>query len=277
MAVDHYENFPVASFLLPKRLRQDVVNIYHFARSADDIADEGSQTNAQRLEALAAYRAHLWACQPGHPPETHAHDESLEAIFSPLARTIARHQLPLTPFEDLLSAFEQDIVQTRYRDQASLDDYCKHSANPVGRLMLHLYGAHTEHNLAYSDSICTALQRVNFLQDVAIDWQKQRVYLPQDLLERYAVSEAMIAQGDCGPAWKALMQDQVSSCRALLHFGQPLGRILSGRLGLELRMIIQGGLRILEKIELVQFDVFRQRPILHKKDWGLILWRTLRT
>lgn len=277
MSANHYENFPVASFLLPRHLRQAVLNIYRFARSADDIADEGEASDAERLQALQAYRDALHACIIPPAEQTVAFSPPLDAIFTPLGQTIVDHRLPLQPFEDLLSAFEQDIVQKRYVDQAALNHYCERSANPVGRLMLHLYGAVTPDTLAQSDAICTALQRLNFLQDVAIDWQKRRIYLPQQELNRFAVTEESIATGQTGTAWKALMQEQVTSCRALLHFGQPLGRRLPGRIGLELRLIVQGGLRILEKLEHVKFDVFRHRPTLGAYDWALMLTRALRT
>jgi squalene synthase HpnC len=277
MSADHYENFPVASFLLPRHLRQAVLNIYRFARSADDIADEGNASDAERLHALQSYRDALKGCSTPRAQRPIALTPALDAIFTPLGQTIAEHTLPFEPFEDLLSAFEQDIVQKRYVDQAALDHYCARSANPVGRLMLHLYGAVTQETLAWSDAICTALQRLNFLQDVAIDWQKDRIYLPQQALRRFGVTEAAIANGEVNAAWKALMQEQVHACRGLLHFGQPLGRQLPGRIGLELRLIVQGGLRILEKIEHVEFDVFDRRPTLGALDWALMLARALRT
>ena len=277
MSANHYENFPVASWLLPKHLRRAVLNIYRFARSADDIADEGQASDTERLQALQAYRTALKACvqsASGRPAALHP---ELDPIFVPLGQTIADHHLPLEPFNDLLSAFEQDIVQKRYADQATLDHYCARSANPVGRLMLHLYGAINQESLAQSDAICTALQRLNFLQDVAIDWQKNRIYLPQQELQRFGVTEQTIANAEVNMAWKALLQEQVSACRALLHFGLPLGRRLPGRIGLELRLIVQGGLRILEKIERVHFDVFRRRPTLGAYDWAIMLARALRT
>lgn len=277
MSANHYENFPVASFLLPQHLRQAVLNIYRFARSADDIADEGEASDAERLQALQAYRDALHVCVIPPAEQTVAFSPSLDAIFVPLGQTIVDHRLPLQPFEDLLSAFQQDIVQKRYVDQVALNHYCERSANPVGRLMLHLYGAVTPDTLAQSDAICTALQRLNFLQDVAIDWQKRRIYLPQQELNRFGVTEESIANGQTGTVWKALMQEQVMACRALLHFGQPLGRRLPGRIGLELRLIVQGGLRILEKLEHVEFDVFRHRPTLGAYDWALMLTRALRT
>jgi len=273
MAVDHYENFPVASLLLPRRLRRPVTDIYRYARAADDIADEGDATNAQRLADLAAFRAelHRIGVEPGSMP---APAPELAPIFTPLAQTIARHQLPITPFFDLLSAFEQDVTVKQYDDYASLLDYCSRSANPVGRLMLHLYDAATPDNLVHADAICTGLQLVNFWQDVRIDWRKQRIYLPREDLLRHHVTDEDIATCRLTPAWRDLMAFQVSRTRALLHSGAPLTRRLPGRIGLELRLVIQGGLRILERIELCGYDVFMNRPQLGMKDWAIMLWRS---
>lgn len=272
MSVNHYENFPVASVLLPRHLRRAVVDIYRFARSADDIADEGDAQPHERIEQLEQYRHALHTrFSPLASPT--AQPAELDAIFVPLARTVTRHQLPLSPFFDLLSAFEQDVTQTRYEDYASLADYCRRSANPVGHLMLYLYETVDTQALEQSDAICTALQLINFLQDVAIDWRKGRVYLPQSDLNRFGVTETMIAQAALNPAWHALMQFEVDRCRTLLNSGLPLGRRLRGRVGLELRLIIQGGLRILEKIEAARFDVFHHRPTLRPADWLLIIWR----
>jgi squalene synthase HpnC len=276
MSANHYENFPVASILLPRHLRQAVLNIYRFARSADDIADEGDASDAERLRGLQRYRDALKNCMV-LARERPAVADPLDLIFTPLGDTISKHGLPIEPFENLLSAFEQDVAQKRYPDQTALDHYCQRSANPVGRLLLHLYGAATDENLLQSDAICTALQRINFLQDVAIDWKKNRIYLPQQELERFGLTEATIANSDTNTAWRALMQEQVTACRGLLHFGQPLGRTLAGRIGLELRLIVQGGLRILEKIEHVDFDVFRYRPTLGAPDWAMMLARALRS
>ena len=186
MSVDHYENFPVASILMPRRLRPAVEAIYAFARSADDIADEGDATPEQRLAGLAAYEAALGRierAEGGHEP-----------MFERLAAVIEQHKLPLRPFYDLLSAFKHDIVVHRYQDYASLLDYCARSANPVGLLMLHLYGAADEENIRQSDAICSALQIINFLQDVAIDEHKERIYLPMEDLARYALSPAHLAR-----------------------------------------------------------------------------------
>ncbi len=273
MSLNHYENFPVASVLLPRHLKTAVLNIYRFARSADDIADEGNALPPERLAQLSLYRQalHLIAI-PAHEPSEKKFPEFAE-IFSPLQKTISTHQLPLTPFYDLISAFEQDIVQVRYADFPSLLDYCQRSANPVGILMLHLYECLDQTSLEQSNSICTALQLINFLQDVAIDWEKGRVYLPQSDMEKFDVTESFIANATTNTAWCALMQFEVDRCRSLLKSGLPLGRRLKGRIGLELRLIIQGGLRILDKLEHVRFDVFNHRPTLRAADWGVMLWR----
>ncbi|MFG0229091.1 squalene synthase HpnC [Achromobacter sp. 413638] len=276
MPIDHYENFPVASLLLPRRLRGAVTDIYRFARAADDIADEGPASDAERQQQLAAFRAelHRIGAEPGATPAPG--DPALARIFGPLAATIARHQLPITPFYDLLSAFEQDIAVTRYQDYASLLDYCTRSANPVGRLMLHLFHAASPQNLEQSDAICTGLQLVNFWQDVRLDWHKHRVYLPQEDLHRHGVSEEDLAAARLTPAWRELMAFQVERTRALLHFGAPLARRLPGRIGLELRMVVQGGLRVLERIEAGGYDVFMNRPELGAKDWAIMLWRSIK-
>ncbi|MGV2904789.1 squalene synthase HpnC [Achromobacter sp. AGC25] len=276
MSIDHYENFPVASVLLPRRLRGAVTDIYRFARAADDIADEGSATDDERLAQLAAFRTelHRIGAEPGTTPPPGL--PPLADIFTPLARTIARHQLPITPFFDLLSAFEQDITVKRYADYAALADYCTRSANPVGRLMLHLFDATTPQDTAESDAICSGLQLVNFWQDVRVDWHKHRVYLPQEDLRRHGVSEDDLAACRLTPAWRELMAFQVERTRALLHFGAPLARRLPGRIGLELRLVVQGGLRVLERIEASGYDVFMNRPELGAKDWAIMLWRSIK-
>jgi squalene synthase HpnC len=274
MAIDHYENFPVASVLLPKSMRRAVGDIYRFARSADDIADEGDVSDQERLRGLAAYRMALHRIG-GILPASQEPSQEENQVFRPLAETIARHQLPITPFFDLLSAFEQDVVQKRYADYAELADYCRRSANPVGRLMLHLFGATTVANLAQSDAICTALQLVNFIQDVQVDWNKARVYLPQNECARHGVSEEDIHARRLSANWTALMTEQIERARALLHFGAPLARTLGGRFGFELRLVVQGGLRILERVEAARYDVFMNRPELAARDWSIMLWRAL--
>jgi len=268
MSVDHYENFPVASILMPRRLRPAVEAIYAFARSADDIADEGDATPEQRLAGLTAYEEALGRIERA--------DGEHEPMFARLAAVIEQHQLPLRPFYDLLSAFKQDIVVHRYQDYASLLDYCSRSANPVGLLMLHLYGAADPENIRQSDAICSALQIINFLQDVAIDEHKERIYLPMEDLARYALSPAHLARPDNRAKWRAMMKFQVERARALMLSGAPLACRLKGRIGLELRMVVQGGLRILEAIEEVDYDVFLRRPKLEKRDWFKVFWRALR-
>lgn len=271
MSVDHYENFPVASILMPRRLRPAVEAIYAFARSADDIADEGDATPEQRLAGLTAYEEALGRIERGAVGSAGA-----EPMFERLAAAIERHQLPLRPFYDLLSAFKQDVEVTRYANYESLLDYCARSANPVGLLMLHLYGAADEENIRDSDAICSALQIINFLQDVAIDEHKERIYLPMEDLTRYALSPAHLSRPDNKAKWRAMMKFQVDRARTLMLQGAPLACRLKGRIGLELRMVVQGGLRILEAIEEVDYDVFLRRPKLEKRDWFKVFWRALR-
>lgn len=267
MPVDHYENFPVASWLLPRRLREPIGAIYAFARSADDIADEGELSAAERLRQLDAYRRELAGVASGST--TH------HPIFLRLRQAIASHDLPLQPFSDLLDAFSQDVVKTRYADFAELMAYCRRSADPVGRLLLRLYRAESPQQLAWSDSICSSLQLINHWQDVGVDSLKGRVYLPQEDLLRFGVGESQIAAGSVDANWRALLRFQVERARAMMLAGSPLGRSLPGRIGLELRLIIAGGLRILEKIETVDYDVFRRRPQLQAYDWPLLAWRAV--
>ncbi len=263
MSIDHYENFPVASLLLPKRLREPVRALYAFARSADDIADEGALADAERLAGLDRYRVELDALESGRPPQT--------PLFARLQPVIARHGLPLQPFRDLLDAFSQDVVKKRYADFAELMDYCRRSADPVGRLLLRLFGADSPQNRQLSDRICSGLQLANHWQDIALDWGKGRVYLPQDELARFGIGEAQIAAGRWDAAWAALMDFQVERARGLLVAGRPLARALPGRIGLELRLIVAGGLRILDKLQRVRGDVFHRRPLIGKGDWPRIL------
>ncbi|MFV0663220.1 squalene synthase HpnC [Denitromonas sp.] len=258
MPVDHYENFPVASFLLPARLREPVEAIYAFARSADDIADEGDAPPTVRLAQLNDYRRELHLIEQGKA--------SSDPMFARLAASISAHELPIQPFRDLLDAFAQDVGKTRYTDYPELLDYCRHSANPVGRLMLRLYRADTPANQVQSDAICTSLQLINFWQDVAIDWQKQRIYLPADDMARFGVSDTHLAEQRVDDAWRGLMRFQVERARALMHRGAPLATALPGRISWELRLIVLGGLRILKRIDAVGYDVFRHRPTLGKRD-----------
>jgi squalene synthase HpnC len=270
MPVEHYENFPVASVLLPKRLRPAVEAIYAFARSADDLADEGQAADDERLAALTRYEHALDGIG------TDALPAGLAALFERLANVIDTHRLPRQPLRDLLSAFKQDVVTKRYADFDTLLDYCRRSANPVGILMLHLYDAAGPDNLRDSDAVCSALQLINFWQDVAVDWQKARIYLPAEDLARFGVGERHIAEGIVDDAWRRLMAFEVVRARRMLQSGTPLALRLPGRIGWELRLVIQGGLRILESIEAVDYDVFRKRPQLRKHDWLRMAWRALR-
>ncbi len=267
MAVDHYENFPVASILLPPALREPIGAIYAFARSADDFADEGERKAEERLALLDGYRAELTAIE--------ARQASENPVFMRLRPVISEHRLPLHLFFDLLDAFSQDVSKTRYATFMELKDYCRRSADPVGRLLLKLFRADSADNLRRSDAICSALQLVNHWQDVAVDWRKGRVYLPAEDLERFGIAEDQIATGSVDDRWRNLMRFEVDRARSLMLAGAPLGRALPGRIGLEIRAIVAGGLRILEKIEAVDYDVFRRRPILDRTDWLRVAWKAV--
>lgn len=269
MPVDHYENFPVASLLVPRRLRRPIEAIYRFARYADDVADEGDAPAAPRLAELARLDAALTQLERGE-----AAPADLAPIFVPLAKAVTAHRLPVQPLRDLLSAFAQDVVTPRYADYASLLDYCRRSANPVGRLVLHLFGRTEAEHLAQSDAICTALQLTNFWQDVGIDWQKNRygettgrIYLPQDDMTRFGVTEADLARGVADERFRALLAFQVARTRALFDAGRPLLGALSGRLKWEIALTVAGGERILDKIQARSYDVFARRPTLGAGDW----------
>ena len=267
MSAAHYENFPVASLLLPAALRAPVGIIYRFARSADDFADEGDASPQERLHSLAGYRSQLDRIAANKDPET--------ALFGEVAGIVRDRSLPLQPFYDLLDAFSQDVVKSRYADFDEVLDYCRRSANPVGRLLLHLFGRADARALACSDAICSSLQLINFWQDVAIDWDKDRVYLPEDEMAHFGVSESHIADRRCDSAWQDLITFQIDRTRSLMASGAPLGRALPGRLGLEIRLTVRGGLAILDKLEAANCDMFRHRPVLRWHDWPVLLARAL--
>jgi phytoene synthase len=276
--MDHYENFPVASLLLPRALREPIAEIYRFARTADDIADEGDAPPETRLRQLAAFDAALerMGRALAEGTEFQAETGPEPRLFQRLMTVIRRHRLPVSYFRDLLSAFSQDVRKRRYADFPELLDYCRRSANPVGRLILHLRGTPTAADLTRSDAICSALQIINFWQDVAVDWEKGRVYLPQADLRRFGVSEDDIAAKRCTPGFCALMRFEVERARLLMRLGAPLARELPGRLGWEIRLTVQGGLRILEKIQDANYDIFRRRPTLKTLDWLYMAKRALR-
>jgi squalene synthase HpnC len=268
LANTHYENFPVASVLLPMRLRRPIGLIYSFARQADDFADEGDIAPGERLALLDGFRRELDRIRSGVAPGTE--------FFRTLAGMIAEHGLPLQPFYDLLDAFSQDVVKTRYENFGEVMDYCRRSANPIGRLLLHLYGEATPRNIGYSDAICSALQIINFLQDVAIDYDKDRIYFPQDEMTRYRIREVQIARGDASGMWWTFMQFEIERARKLLQSGAPLGLVLKGRIGLEMRTIIAGGETILRKLHKARGDMFNHRPVLRYSDWPYMLYRAVR-
>ena len=267
MSVGHYENFPVASLLLPPKLREPVAVIYRFARTADDLADEGDAPPHTRLASLDSYKERIHSIAAGGTPR--------DPLFRDVARIIREHTLPPQLFADLLDAFSQDVTKKRYANFAEVLYYCRRSANPVGRLLLHLFKRTTDSELARSDAICSALQLINFWQDVEIDYAKGRVYLPQDEMAAHGVGERHLADRTCDAAWQALMRFEVSRTRKLMQEGAPLGRALPGRVGLEIRATVQGGLRILQKIERAGYDVFRRRPVLRMLDWPLMLARAV--
>lgn len=271
MGVDHYENFPVASLLCPPALRPAIMAIYGFARTADDLADEGDAPADQRLADLSAYRADLEASAAGRPTSGR-----WPGVFEPLARVLVQHALPVPLLRDLLSAFEQDVHNPPYPDRAALLDYCRRSANPVGRLLLHLYGIGEPAELGRSDAICTALQLINFWQDLGRDQRRGRNYLPAADLARHGLALPSGAPISDGPGLRACLRELCDWARALMRQGAPLALRVPGRAGLELRLVVQGGLRILEKIERLQHDTLHRRPTIGKADAPLLLWRALR-
>jgi len=267
VSVGHYENFPVASRLVPARLRPAVVAIYRFARAADDLADEGDAPATERLAALAGFDDALDEIAAGGTPSA--------PPFPALAAAIREHGLPTAPMHDLVSAFRQDVTVGRYAVFADVQDYSRRSANPVGRLLLALYRADTPANLVASDAICTGLQITNFWQDVAVDWRLDRVYLPLEDLARFGVTIEQIAQGRVDDRWRALMAFETARARSMLESGRPLTRALPWRLGLELSAVIAGGLRVLERIDAVGGDVFARRPVLRTRDWCAVAYHAL--
>ena len=271
MSVNHYENFPVASALCPPHLRPAVAAIYWYARTADDIADEGIRPSLERLAELHAYRNDLRAVYEGQGPSSR-----WATVFEPLALACRQFELPQQPLEDLLSAFEQDIEKNRYVSQEELLDYCRRSANPVGRLLLHLYGVDDETSLHQSDCICTALQLINFWQDLSIDTSRGRLYVPLDVCRRHHVPVASLMAQQETPATHALVRELCLWAQDLMLQGEPLSRRLPGRVGWELRLIVQGGLRILEKIARLNYTTLHERPVLRAWDGPVLLWRALR-
>jgi squalene synthase HpnC len=271
VAVQHYENFPVASLLCPAALRPAIVAIYHFARTADDLADEGDATPVQRLEQLAQYRGDLDAALAGRPTSGR-----WPAVFASLAEAARAQALPPEWLHALLDAFVQDVRSPSYADRAALLDYCARSANPVGRLLLHLYRVGDALSLRQSDAICSALQLINFWQDLRVDLPRGRVYVPLDALQRHGLDLAQLLQRPDTPAARALVRELAGWAGALMAEGAPLALRLPGRAGWELRLVVQGGCRILEKIAAMDYASLRTRPTLGRADAPGLLWRALR-
>ena len=271
VAKPHYENFPVASLLSPAALRPAVMALYRFARSADDLADEGEASAAQRNADLAAYRADLQAVL-----DRRADSGRWPAVFPSLALAIRQHALPPHWLHALLDAFEQDVRNPRYADRAELLEYCARSAHPVGRLLLHLYRVGDGLSLHQSDAICSALQLINFWQDLSVDLARDRVYVPLIDLRRHGLDLPRLLQRPDDAAMQALVRDLVQWSATLMAEGAPLALRLPGRLGWELRLVVQGGLRILEKISQMNFASVRTRPVLSHRDATALLWRAVR-
>lgn len=267
----HYENFPVASFVLPKHLREPISLIYTFARQADDFADEGHHKPAWRLSELQGFKLELDLIKKN--------ERTKSPFFNELSNTITKYNLPLEPFYDLLDAFSQDVTKERYANFYELLDYCRRSANPIGTLLLHLFEKATPENIIYSNKICTALQLINFYQDVAIDFEnefhKSRIYLCQDEMKQYNVTEAQIASQHVNRHWERFMLFNIARAETMLLEGKPLEHILPGRIGLEMRMIIGGAERLIYKLKNTHGDVFKHRPTLQTWDWPVILLKAL--
>lgn len=265
---NHYENFPVASWILPRKMRLPTAAIYAFARRADDLADEGNDTDEQRIEALEKLRLQV--------KQLFAEQKSDDPVFIALADCVQVFSLPEELFTDLIDAFIQDVTHKRYADFGELMQYCRRSANPVGRLMLHLYGQTDRKSLAQSDAVCSALQLINFYQDMAQDYKElDRIYIPQDEIRAAFVNETYFnSQRTDGPMI-LLMRKQYARAHKLLQGGAPLGKSLKGRFGFEIRLIIAGGSRILLKLDKQTDDVF-SRPRLDVGDWLWVFWKALR-
>ena len=272
--IAHYENFPVASFLCPPRLRPAIAAIYHFARTADDLADEGDASASERLADLDRYRADLLAVAKGH-----AHSSTWPQVFEPLAHAIQVFDLPVPLLADLLDAFAQDIrytsEQRRYATDAELLDYCTRSANPVGRLLLHLYDVTDDVSLTQSDQICTALQLINFWQDMSVDVARTRWYPSTQTMAQFGVTDADLQPHSRSKNAAQLIASYAMDARSKMLKGAQLACRIPGRAGWELRVVVQGGLRILDKIEALDFSTWRVRPKLTAWDVPVMLWRAL--
>jgi hydroxysqualene synthase len=268
VGVEHYENFPVASVLCPPAIRPAVVAIYHFARTADDLADEGTASKDLRLADLSAYRLDLQAVCRQQPPSAR-----WSAVFEPLARQIDQHRLPSALLHDLLDAFVQDVHNPAYADRSELLDYCRRSANPIGRLLLHLYRVDDAEALSQADAVCSALQLINFWQDLSVDGPRRRHYVPQSDLQAHGVTLAELQAGQDSDRSRRLVRSLCLWAEDLMRQGAPLALRIPGRAGWELRLVVQGGLRILEKIGRMNHAALTRRVTVSVADLPLLLGR----
>ena len=271
LARTHYENFPVASRLLPARMRPHVAAVYAFARFADDMADEGERSSAERIDDLDRWGERLDNALRTREPDREPHHQ----VFTALRQTIADCALPVGLLHDLLSAFRQDVMVKRYATWEDVLDYCRRSANPIGRLVLRIAGHDAPALDAASDAVCTALQLTNFWQDLRIDRGKGRLYVPASIWQAHGAREEDLDGARVTPAWRAALADVTMRTRALFAAGAPVADGVRGRLRYELRATWLGGSRILDKLEAANFDVFTHRPTLTKADVPLILWRAV--
>jgi len=265
LATHHYENFHVVSWLLPKRLHRDFYNVYAYCRWADDLGDEMGDT-AESLRLLAWWREGLQAMYAG---------QATHPVFVALGGTVKQHAIPQQPFDDLIRAFEQDQTVTRYRDWEELFGYCRCSANPVGRLVLYLCGYSDAERQRLSDATCTALQLANFWQDVTVDWEKGRVYIPLEAIERHGSSAEEIAARRATPGFVAAMREVVDRARVLFLEGLPLAGMVDRRLAVDIELFSRGGIRVLDKITAQGYDVLSRRPAISKTERVWILLGTL--
>jgi len=279
LARRHYENFPVASWLLPRAMRPHMAAVYAFARIADDFADEGEVPAATRLARLEDWRTRLHACAHGR---TIVRGDGHDAVFLALGHTLESRALPVSLFDDLLSAFAQDVTTTRYATWDDLLDYCRRSANPVGRLVLRIAGYDDEKVVAQSDAVCTALQLANFWQDFAIDWRRGRLYLPLEEAALWGAEVDRLDPAHLSREWRQALEAATSRTRQFFLAGRPVCDGVSGRLRYELRVTWLGGTTILDRLAASGFDPYHHRPSIGPRDaWPLlrraISWRGPRT
>jgi squalene synthase HpnC len=271
LARAHYENFPIGSWLLPRRLRRDLAAVYAFARLGDDVADEGRASTAERLERFAAIEERLLACAADPA-------RARDAVFVALGHTIAARALPLEPFRDLLTAFRRDAAgeTARFATFADVLEYCRCSANPVGRIVLALFGHRDAERRARSDDVCTALQLTNFWQDVRGDHDERgRVYIPDEDLDRFSGSRDALARRAATPGFRDCLAFEVARTRGLFARGLGLADLVDGRLRREVRLFAGGGLAILDRIEAGNYDVLAARPTLGRGELARLVWREL--